>query len=82
MQRVQVRCGRLRTGAVRVSLKSVWADKRGNHIRNFCRGAYDLLAVFCEETNEIYFIDAKDIKNKGITYLTPRTERKVESNEI
>jgi hypothetical protein len=57
MMRVQVKTGRLRNGCVRAQLRSIWSDKHGCHVRRRQEGDYDVLAIHCPDTEDIYFLN-------------------------
>ncbi|HEV7892463.1 MAG TPA: group I intron-associated PD-(D/E)XK endonuclease [Pyrinomonadaceae bacterium] len=56
MIRVQVKTGRVRNGGIRVQLRSIWSDKNGCHVRTRREGDYDVLAIHCPESSNIYFL--------------------------
>ena len=46
-----------KSGSIEVQFKSTWSDKNKLHIQKVDKSQLDLYAVFCPETNEVYFFD-------------------------
>ncbi|HLL75733.1 MAG TPA: group I intron-associated PD-(D/E)XK endonuclease [Pyrinomonadaceae bacterium] len=59
--RVQVRSGKLRDGFINVNLRNSYADKNGTHTKLRAAGEYDLLAVYCPGTREVYFLEDSNL---------------------
>jgi len=66
---IQVRYCTPSKGALAVKLKSVWSNKKGNHIVVRQKGDFDILAVYCPSNDKVYFIDDKDFKNTTVIYF-------------
>jgi hypothetical protein len=43
-----------------IGLKGTWSDKWGSHIRPFKSGSYDILAVYCPDTDTCYYVKEKE----------------------
>lgn len=66
---VQVRHAPLRDGAVAISLRNSWADRAGTHVRVRQIGDYSLLAAYCPNTSEVYFVRGSEYRNQSGLYL-------------
>lgn len=53
---VQVRFSSANNGIMKIKLRSVWSNKKGVHVKNRKHGDFDILAVYCPQTNDVYFI--------------------------
>ena len=62
-KRVQVRFCTPTNGVLKVKLQSSWSDKKGNHYKQRKQNDYDVLAVYCPETDMVYFLNASDFEN-------------------
>ena len=65
MIRVQVKTGKLRNGGVRTQLRSIWSDKNGCHVRTRQAGDYDVLAIHCPQTGDVYFLREECLGSNG-----------------
>lgn len=66
---IQVRYCTPSNNALAVKLKSVWSDKKGNHIIVRKKGDFDILAVYCPSNDKVYFVDDKSFENTTVIYL-------------
>ena len=64
--RLQVKHARLRDGAVCAGLVSAWNDKHGTHVRPRADGDYDMLAMYCPDTDKVYLLPAEGIGTGSI----------------
>jgi len=55
-----------------VKLKSVWSNKKGNHILKRDVGDFDILAIFCPQNNKTYFINDNAFNNSTAINLRLR----------
>ncbi len=57
LKRIQVRYSKLNEGSfISVKLKSVWSNQKGVHVTNRKKGDYDVLAIYCPDTDEMYYV--------------------------
>jgi hypothetical protein len=68
-KRMQVRYCTPSESVLAVKLKSVWSDKKGNHVVVRQKGDFDILAVYCPSNDEVYFVDDKGFENTTVIYL-------------
>ena len=54
--RVQVKYRSARAGAVSVTFRSMWADRRGTHTTQMDKSAIDTVCIYCPETDECYYV--------------------------
>ena len=63
-KRIQVRFTTpKKNGVMEVKLKSVWSNKKGNHILKRGIGDFDILAIYCPQNDKTYFIGDGDFNN-------------------
>ena len=54
-KRIQVKTRSLsKTGTISVRFQSSWTDKLGTHTVDWEKGSFDLVAVYCPETDACY----------------------------
>lgn len=46
-------------GSLEVSFKSVYSDSKGVHVKKTDKTQIDILAVYCPDTNQVYYLDPK-----------------------
>jgi hypothetical protein len=63
LYRVQVKTGRLRNGAIRMTCSSSHAHRRkpGERSTRSYRGEVDFLAVYCPETKKVYVLPESEL---------------------
>jgi hypothetical protein len=61
--RVQVKFTTAKAGSIPVSLRNCWVDRNSIHITKRITGSYDVLAVYCPDTKQVYFIRDSQIGN-------------------
>ena len=47
----------LKTGTISVRFQSSWTDKLGTHMVDWEKDSFDLVAVYCPETDACYYFD-------------------------
>ena len=78
---VQVRYTGLHNGRIEIKLKSVWTNSEGYQVRNRQQNDFDILAIYCPDTQKNYYLDASQFKNGNS--ITLRVEKpKVKNNRI
>lgn len=87
--RVQARYTSKKNGAVSINLKSVWSNKKGNHIKKRQSGDFDILSCYCPDTQKCYFMSDCEfdngtaitlkIDNSSVNNLSIRDAKKYES---
>jgi hypothetical protein len=66
--KVSVKYRVMRTsGTVRVDARSVWNDRNGTHHRPHGPGDYDVVAIYCPDTDECYYVLASELTPSGKT---------------
>ena len=58
--RVQVKYRTMTAGGLAIHFRSVWADRHGVHSRRMPRDEVDVVAIYCPDTAECYYIDPQD----------------------
>jgi hypothetical protein len=67
-RRIQVRYTTPSNGCMSVRLRSIWADKKGIHVKNRSVEDYDVLAVYCPSNKHVYFVPSGQFENEvGLT---------------
>ena len=49
-------------GVFEVGKRSVWADKHGSHARAHTEDAYDVIAIYCPDTKQCYFVKPSEFE--------------------
>jgi hypothetical protein len=80
LKRIQVRYTTAKNNKIEIKLKSVWSNKKGNHILLREKGDFDILAAYCPNTNKVYFLDDKTFDNT--TAITLRLQNQVGGNQF
>lgn len=62
-ERTQVRYTAASKGCLNVKLTSSWADKRGNHTKKRQLEDFDILAVYCPDNDQLYYLRSKEFQN-------------------
>lgn len=62
-ERVQVRYTTASKGCLHVKLTSSWSSKSGNHIKNRQKDDFDILAVYCPDNDQVYYVRSKEFQN-------------------
>lgn len=62
--RVQVKYSTLKQGVICTRIGHIWSNSQGTHSLDRSRGEFDLLACYCPQTDECYFLSDKDFDNK------------------
>ena len=55
--RVQVKYRSARRGVVKVYFQSVWNDRHGTHVRPMDKAAVDVVALYCPEVDQCFYVD-------------------------
>lgn len=58
--RIQVKYRSARRGAIEVQFRSMWADRHGTHISPVDKDQVDILAIYCPETEDCYYLRPAD----------------------
>jgi hypothetical protein len=58
--RVQVKYRSARTGTLSVQFRSVWADRNGTHMKPSDKSEFDVMCVYCPETDLCYYLRPND----------------------
>ena len=77
MLRVQCRYSKMTNGSIHVKLRSVWSDKHGVHRRSRKIGDFDILAIYCPDTRECYYLhDTQFICTNSVTIRVHKAANK------
>lgn len=66
---VQVKYSKIYKGSIAIKLKSIWTNSKGRQTRNRKKGDYDVIAIYCPDTNGVYYVRDKDFKNTNYLFL-------------
>lgn len=69
--RVQVKYRSVRSGAVTVRFRSVWADRHGTHIKASDKTEVDVMCIYCPETDSCYYVRPQDHGESVTLRVTP-----------
>lgn len=70
-RRVQVKYRAARRGALTVHFRSLWVDRHGTHSTPTDKSEIDLLAVYCPDTDECYFLRPGDYGQSVTIRISP-----------
>lgn len=65
--RVQVKYRAAKSGRVHVDFQSSWADRHGTHKRPMPRDQVDVVAIYCPDTGQCYYVDLSQCAGSGVT---------------
>lgn len=66
-KRIQVKYRSAVNGRVDINLAGSWADRNKNHRTLYDKAELDVMAVFCPETDLVYFVDIGEIEGSVLT---------------
>lgn len=69
--RLQVKYRSARGGAVSVTFRSAWADRNGTHLKPTDKSSIDVIAVYCPETDECYYLNPHNHGSSVTIRVTP-----------
>lgn len=55
--RVQVKYRSARRGVIKLQFHSVWNDKHGTHVRPMDKASVDVVALYCPEVDQCFYVD-------------------------
>lgn len=61
LRRIQVKYASARNGTLTINLRNCHSDRRGVHHRRISLDTIDAFAVFCPETNTVYYVRQDEI---------------------
>lgn len=59
-RRIQVKYRSAYNGKIEVTFKNTWSDKSGRHVVQVDKNEVDLYAVYCPDTDKVYYFDPKE----------------------
>jgi hypothetical protein len=75
LRRVQVKYAALRDGCVKIPMRSSHADRHGVHHRRVRLDEFDAFAVYCPQTDTVYYVRWDEIPGTLSCSLTLRAVR-------
>jgi PD-(D/E)XK nuclease superfamily protein len=69
--RVQVKYRTSRAGGVSVQFRSVWADRSGTHMKPSDKSEFDVLCIYCPETDQCYYVRPADHETSVTLRVVP-----------
>ena len=79
LYRVQAKYSSIRNGQIQVRLKTSYNSRKGCVSTRYEIGSFDVLSVYCPETNSVYYIDEAETRQNSTT-LTLRVDDPKPSN--
>lgn len=64
--RVQVKYRSAQRGVIKLQFRSVWNDKHGTHVRPMDKASVDVVALYCPEVDQCFYVDPSRVRG-GIT---------------
>lgn len=76
--RIQVKYRKLSRGnRISITLYSVWSNSKGVNTIPINLNNIDILAIYCKDSNKIYYLDKKYLNNKGCISLSEKSLEKL-----
>lgn len=69
--RIQVKYRSVRSGAISVEFRSVWADRHGTHMKPSDKSEVDVICIYCPDTDECYYVRPSDYRQSVSLRVTP-----------
>ena len=76
---VQVRYTSKNNGSISIKLRGIWSNSNGYQVRNRNQEDFDILAVYCPDTQQSYYIKSEDFSCKNA--LTLRVDDTLKKND-
>jgi hypothetical protein len=73
--RIQVKYRSARRGVVRVYFRSVWNDRHGTHVRPMDKASVDVVALYCPEVDQCFYVDPSGVGGGVTLRLDPAANR-------
>lgn len=51
------------SGKLQVNLRTSYATKNGSFSSRYSKGSFDVLAIYCPETDKVYYVTEEQVKN-------------------
>jgi hypothetical protein len=64
--RVQVKYRSARRGVIKLQFHSVWNDRHGTHVRPMDKASVDVVALYCPEVDQCFYVDPSGVGG-GVT---------------
>jgi hypothetical protein len=61
LRKIQVRYCSGSLGKVHIDTRSTYADRNGSHAKTIDISQFDAYALYCHETNEIYYVNCREM---------------------
>lgn len=69
--RVQVKFRSVRSGAISVQFRSVWADRNGTHMKPSDESEVDVICIYCPQTDGCYYLRPRHHRQSVSLRVTP-----------
>jgi hypothetical protein len=69
--RVQVKFRAVKRGSVYVAFRSAWADRHGTHHRPMPVDEVDVIAIYCPDTRQTYYLNPRDFRLSATVRVEP-----------
>lgn len=70
-RRIQVKYRSASNGRIEVAFKNTWSDRNGRHVAKVDKNEVDLYAVYCPDTDKVYYFDPKQFSSSVTLRLAP-----------
>ena len=67
LYRVQAKYSSIKNGQIQVRLRTSYNSRKGCVSTRYEIGSFDVLSVYCPDTNTVYYIDEKDTRENSTT---------------
>lgn len=56
-KRVQVKYRAAKNNVIIASFRTTWADRNGAHSKNYDKSQFDLMCIYCPDTDKCYYVN-------------------------
>lgn len=72
LRRIQVKFRSMKNGKISLALRNSYSDRRGVHTRRAERLRFDAYAVYCPETQTVYYVNVAEIPKRLVNVFALR----------
>lgn len=79
LKKISVKYREARDNKISISFRSSYADKNGSHVSPLDKKEVDLFAVYCPDTNKVYYFDHNKF-NKSVSFDITQVKKRQRSH--
>lgn len=70
LKKISVKYRKIVNGKIDVLFKSVYSDSNGTHVTKVDKSEIDIIAIYCPDTKEVYYINPNDFNESVSLRIT------------